>query len=252
MTAAPPDGAPLRVSRGPGPALSVAVLVLLAVLLGLGTWQLNRLAWKEDLLARIAALGASPAEPLTPVLHRIDQGLDVEFARAQTTCADIGRRVVYLYALHEGTPGWRPIVACRLNSGPHASILIDLGFRPGEPGGDPVPQPVSLQPGQPVIGILRRPAPETWFERLAPRRPSTDGERWLRRDIEGMARALGASNPAPLMLMLETPSGGPGLVRAPLPTGLSNRHLGYAITWYGLALALAAVYIAKRLRDRKA
>ena len=67
-----------------------------------------------------------------------------------------------------------------------------------------------------------------------------------------LAAALGAPNPAPLMLMLERPAGGPGLISAPLPTGVSNRHLEYALTWYGLALALAAVYIAKFLRDRKA
>jgi surfeit locus 1 family protein len=54
------------------------------------------------------------------------------------------------------------------------------------------------------------------------------------------------------MLVLEFPAGGPGLIASPLPAGLSNRHLEYAITWYGLALALASVYIAKLLRDRKA
>jgi surfeit locus 1 family protein len=231
--------------------LAAATALALAALLGLGTWQLQRLAWKQDLLARIAALAQAPAEPLDVVLHRIDDGRDVEFARVQVRCAEVAPRAVDLYALHDGRPGWRPVTACRLGSGPHASILVDLGFRPGEPGAPPVEQAVAFPPGQALVGVLRKPAPETWFEALAPRPPSADRRRWFRRDVAGMAAALGAPNPAPLMLMLESPAV-LGLTPSPLPTGVSNRHLEYALTWYGLALALAAVYIARLLRDRKA
>lgn len=246
-----PTGAPLHIRRV-SPALAATVGVAFLVLLGLGTWQLDRLAWKQDLLARIDVARTAPAQPLDVVLHRLDQDLDIEFTRVQVDCADYSGRIVYLYSLHEGAPGWRPITACRLTSGPNGSILIDLGFQPGEAGAAPSPQTLTLAPDTPIVGVLRRPSPEPWFERLAPRPPSADGRQWLKRDIPGMAAALGADNPAPLMLMLESPSGGPGLVASPLPVGLSNRHLVYAVTWYGLALALAAVYIAKLLRDRKA
>ena len=238
-------------SRALSKPLAVATAVSLAILLGLGTWQMNRLAWKQDLLARIAALAEAPAEPLSVVLHRIDDGRDVEFSRVQVECAETSARPVQLYALHEGAPGWRPVTACRLSSGPNASILVDLGFAPGEPGAAPADTTASLPVGQPVIGVLRKPTEESWLEALAPRPPSADGRQWFRRDITGMAAVLGAPNPAPMMLMLESPAA-PGLVASPLPTGLSNRHLEYALTWYGLALALAAVYIAKLLRDRKA
>ena len=231
--------------------MAVATLLALLVLLGLGTWQLERLGWKRDLLARIAALHDAPAEPLTVVLHRIADAQDVEFTRVQAQCAEVSAKVVHLYALHEGAPGWRPVAACRLTTGPHASILVDLGFAPGEAGAGPVDTAVTLPAGRPIIGVLRRPSPEAWFESLAPRPPSPDRRRWFRRDIAGMAAALGAPNPAPVMLMLESPAT-PGLTASPLPTGISNRHLEYALTWYGLALALAAVYIAKLLRDRKA
>jgi surfeit locus 1 family protein len=111
---------------------------------------------------------------------------------------------------------------------------------------------VTVAAGAPLTGVLRRPTQPTWFEQLAPRDPSPDRSRWFRRDIAGMGAALRVPNPAPVMLMLESPPGGPGLVRAPLPTDIPNRHLEYALTWYGLALALVAVYIAKLLRDRKA
>jgi surfeit locus 1 family protein len=68
-----------------------------------------------------------------------------------------------------------------------------------------------------------------------------------------MAAVLHAEAPAPVFLMLESPApSGPGPQPAPLPTDIPNRHLEYALTWYGLALALLGVYIAKLLRDRKA
>lgn len=231
--------------------LALAAAIALAILLSLGTWQLNRLGWKQDLMARIAALAGSPAQPLDVVLHRIEDGQDVEFTRVQVDCADPTPQTVQLYALHDGAPGWRPVLACRLGPRPNAAILVDLGFRAGEAGAAPVETQVDLPPGVPLVGVLRKPTPETWYEWLAPRAPSEDGRQWFRRDIVGMAAALGVPDPVPAMLVLETPAI-PGLTPAPLPTGLSNRHLEYALTWYGLALALAAVYIALILRDRKA
>src|SRR5690606_19800401 len=102
--------------RGSSLPLAAAAAAAFLLLLSLGTWQLTRLAWKEDLLHRIAALAASPAEPLNVVLNRLEDGRDVEFTRVQALCADFGPRVVHLYALHEGRPGWRPIVSCRLTS----------------------------------------------------------------------------------------------------------------------------------------
>lgn len=231
--------------------LAITTAAALAVLVGLGTWQLGRLAWKQDLLGRIAALADSPAQPLNVVLHRIADGQEVEFTRVQVDCAGYVEQPVYLYALHEGAPGWRPITACRLTSGRNASILVDLGFQPGEAAAPPTRTPVTLPPGAPLIGILRKPTAAAWWEGLAPRPPSTDGRQWFRRDVVGMAKALAAPNPAPVMLMLESPQAA-GLTSAPLPSGLSNRHLEYALTWYGLALTLAAVYIALLLRDRKA
>jgi surfeit locus 1 family protein len=67
-----------------------------------------------------------------------------------------------------------------------------------------------------------------------------------------MAAALQAPAPAPLFLMAET-STNPGwkaLEPAPLPARISNRHLEYAVTWYGLAAALLGVYAALLLKRR--
>jgi len=66
-----------------------------------------------------------------------------------------------------------------------------------------------------------------------------------------MAAALHAARPAPVTLMLERPAPEGGLPRpAPVPTNIPNNHLGYAITWFGLAAALVGVYLAMLFRRR--
>ncbi len=63
-----------------------------------------------------------------------------------------------------------------------------------------------------------------------------------------MARVLGADHPAPIFLMLESPAPKAGPVPAPIPPNIPNRHLEYAVTWFGLAAALLAVYLASLWR----
>jgi surfeit locus 1 family protein len=75
---------------------------------------------------------------------------------------------------------------------------------------------------------------------------------WYARDIPAMARALGVSDPAPVFMMLEAPAPkGLAPTPAPLPADIPNNHLQYAITWFGLAAALAGVYLASLWRRRQ-
>jgi surfeit locus 1 family protein len=68
-----------------------------------------------------------------------------------------------------------------------------------------------------------------------------------------MAKALKAERPAPTFLMAETATNPefPALLPSPLPAEISNRHLEYALTWFGLAASLAGVYVAVLWRRRK-
>jgi len=92
-----------------------------------------------------------------------------------------------------------------------------------------------------------------WMWRTLPDRasfvtPKNDlaGNHWYSRDVAAMAKALGATRPGPLILMAETSSNPewPALKALPLPAEIPNRHLEYALTWFGLAAALACVYAA--------
>ncbi len=216
---------------------AAATALGIAILIGLGVWQIQRLHWKEGLLARIAALQSAPPEPLDVVMRRAADGLDVDYSRVQADCPDIETTpYLRLYSVKDGFAGNRIIAACRLADGPYGAILVDRGF---------VAQGLKPTPGQtlstPIVGILRKGDARNLV--TPPDDPAQN--LWYGRDIAAMAGALGVSRPAPTYLMLEQPPpppGGPQI--APLPTDIPNNHLQYAITWFGLAVALAGVYLA--------
>jgi surfeit locus 1 family protein len=229
------------------------VLAGVAILCALGVWQLQRLQWKTALLQRIAALQVAPAEPLSVVLNRLADGRPVNFSRVVTACDGLGEREAHLYGLRTDGPGWREVSACRLASGPYGSILVDMGFSRQAGLQPPRGEPVTLPAGALITGVLRAPDPRPWFADLvAPPsgRRGADGE-FYGRDIPAMAAVVGAPRPAPVMLMLERPAAGPGLLPSPLPTGIENNHLGYAVTWFGLAAALVGVWIATIVAARR-
>ena len=276
-TSAAASPAPKRTRTRRGLSLFgwLMVLLALAVLLSLGQWQLQRKAWKEHLLARIAQLHDSPPEPLNVVFNRVRDGGELDFVRVVARCDGLGEHAVHLYAIRpDGSPGWRQVGACRLANAPYGAILVDLGFEDvpatsgGESTGMPVPgaEPVLLPTqGALITGVLRTPDPKAWYDGLlALALPgqaasgNTDphprpGASFFGRDIPAMAVALGAARPAPVMLSLESPRAGPKLTPAGLPTDIPNRHLEYAITWFGLAAALVVfVLVSVILRHRRA
>ena len=97
-----------------------------------------------------------------------------------------------------------------------------------------------------LVGVLRKPEVGN---RFSP--PNTPG-RWYTRDVTAMATVLKAPRPAPLVIMAETATNPDwkGLIPAPIPADIPNRHLEYALTWYGLAAALLGVYAAMLFRRR--
>ncbi|HEX2561708.1 SURF1 family protein [Phenylobacterium sp.] len=220
--------------------LTIATLISLAILIGLGAWQLQRLSWKQDLLDRITALENAPPIPAEQALARIARGEDLDFQRVRAVCPGLGRASwLELHAIHEGQSGVRLISACRLEAGPYRSVLVDRGFVLDIVSSRPPRDPAA---GEPVTidAVIRTPEAASAFA------AANTPRRWFRRDIADMAEALGAPAPAPVFLMAETSTNPEWLALKPLPvpSGVSNRHLEYALTWFGLAGALLAVYAA--------
>lgn len=227
--------------------LTVAVAIAFAILVGLGVWQLQRLAWKRDLLARIEASETAPGLPLADVLREAAAGEDVNYRKVVAVCPGLSTApYVELHAVMNGQMGSRLISACRLEDAPYGSILVDRGFVRDIISSRPPEAPDDTRPIG-VRGVLR--TPDEASSLAAKDDPAH--RRYYTRAIAPMAEKLGAENPAPWFLMAETSSNPEWLALkpAPAPVNVANRHLEYALTWFGLAAVLLGVYAAM-LRGR--
>jgi surfeit locus 1 family protein len=233
--------------------LTVAAAIGLAVLLGLGVWQLKRLAWKQDLLARIAALQHAPPRPVGEVLAHAARGEDVAFLRVSAACGQPAGQapIVFRYALRDGAVGWRLMGFCPLTEGPWSGIVLDRGLV-NRLAGQMAPTAQAFPAAQTVIGVLRAPGGHSSLE-AAPRR-AADGAVILQ-SVDAQALALVAgpgARPAPYYLAAETATpAAAGLTPAALPQDIPNNHFVYALTWFGLAGVLAwtwAAYVWRRMR----
>ena len=206
--------------------LTVATVVAFAVLCGLGAWQVQRLHWKQGVLARIEALKTAPALPLVQVLTAEAKPEDLAWTRVSVDCGDVGGPALPLaYGVRDGDVVWRAQAACAVLAGPYSLILIDRGVVPALTG-QVAPPPRAFDPPRHVVGVL------TPIKQLG-------GDR-----AEVLQRFPGRK-PAPLVLMAEQETPAPtGLTPAPLPAEISNRHLEYALTWFGLAVTLLFIYAA--------
>lgn len=230
--------------------LTIATLIALAILVGLGVWQVKRLAWKTDMLARIAALQNAPAQPLEAVLARATKGEDVEYTRVVVDCPGVETAGFdEIYAVIDGAMASRLVSPCPIQVSGFEAILVDRGYvLDSSVGRPPMGRPIGANS---VVGVLRkgdRNAPK--FD-APPAKPVSHPTgftpfKWYGRHLPSVARHLGVRQPAPYFLMAET-STNPDfklLVPKGLPTDIPNNHLSYALTWFGLALGLAGVYAA--------
>ena len=223
--------------------LTVLTAALLALLLCLGVWQVQRLHWKEGLIAAADAAAARPPAPLAQVLT---DG-DVEFRKAIIVCPGLASApFVELQSIHDGVAGVRLISACRPPEGGE-TLLVDRGFVADAVSARPPVQPSTLPTV--IVGELRRtPAPSAMA-------PPPANDRFYARDNAAMARALGVSGPVSSLSVFATTPTNPdwaALRPSAPPAAFSNNHLGYAMTWFGLAIALVGFYVAiLRRRSRK-
>jgi surfeit locus 1 family protein len=240
----------------PRRGLVMAGLVALAAflaLVALGTWQLERKAWKEALLAKLGErLAALPVPlPARAQWPQLDRERD-EFRRVEFPAELLHDREALVYgaasSLRAGPaagPGYAVFAPARLADG--GIVMVDRGFVPE--GRKDAATRAEGQVVGPVefIGVMR------WPEAASVHTPSADRAKnlWFARDSDAIAAAKGVQA-APFYVALEAPvpPGGwpqPARLRPKLP----NNHLHYAVTWYGLALALLAIFAAWAVRQRR-
>lgn len=254
MTARPRTGV-----RSYGPVWAgLIVLAAFAVLVSLGTWQLERKAWKQDVIATLEQRANSEPVRLPdagewPKLTPADN----EYRRVRFTATFDPAQEAYVYtngsALRKDVSGigYWVMSPARLPGG--GTVVVNRGFVPEslkEPGARPAMASGPLD----IVGALRWPEPPGLFT------PAGDPGRntWYARDHVPIAALKGwapGGALAPFYIEQESPVPAGG---APKPgrlvPHLTDNHLQYAVTWYGLALVLVGVagafWLSRRRVDR--
>jgi surfeit locus 1 family protein len=232
------------------PALLAAIGV--AILLALGFWQLERRVWKEDLIARVETRTRAPAAPIPAEAEwpTVSAERD-EYRRVRATGRFRHANEALVYAVLSEPKGrfsgqgyW---VLTPLELGDGGIVIVNRGFVPAERK-----DAATRKAGQPdgevtITGLIRMPEAGNFFT------PANDPARgaWYRRDPAEIAAAFKLARVAPFTI--DADAGAPGALPQGGETRLNfpNNHLGYALTWFGLAAALVGVFGAfawQRLR----
>lgn len=212
-------------------ALCVAWLAVIAGLLALGTWQVERRAWKLALIARVdAGLHAAPRP--APLVARRDDAYRRVFVSGRFLAVPDS----FVQAVTARGPGWW--VLTPLATGTGRIVLINRGFVAQRRATPPARAPVT------VTGLLRLTEPRGGFLR----RNAPAQDRWFSRDVAAIAARRGLGSVAPFFIDADAapatararpdqPIGGLTVVR------FTNNHLIYAITWYMLALMAGFAFV---------
>ena len=217
----------------------VVAFCALVVLLSLGTWQVQRKAWKEALIATVTERFAAPPVRLPPPAEwpRLDPSND-EFRRVAFSAEWLNDKEALVYTTGSSLradaagPGYWVFTPARV---PGGIVMANRGFVP-EGRRDPATRPEGQTAGPiDIVGVMRWPETPGLF--TPPGDPAKN--LWFARDPAAMAAAKGVGAVAPFYVEQESPSVPGGLPQVgKLQPSLPNNHLGYALTWYGLALVL--------------
>ena len=194
----------------------------LGVLLALGAWQVQRLSWKQGVLAEIdSRISAVPVALPQQISEEADKYLPVTVAGEMEP-----GEIHVLVSVKRIGAGYRIIQSFSTED---RTILVDRGFVPTTAkGAERLTGPME------VTGNLH------WPDEIDSYTPEADIEAniWFARDVPNLAAALGAE---PVLLIARSQSD-PNVTPLPVDTaGIPNDHLQYAITWFGLALVWAAM-----------
>jgi surfeit locus 1 family protein len=211
----------------------LATLIAVSILVGLGVWQIHRLHWKEHILAQIDASANAP--PIALVAGDTPALFTKVIAHGELRG---GRPAFYGAEVRDDRMGAQLVeVLDRVGAPP---LLVVLGWVPTDRG---VPHAVTGPID--ITGYIRLPETPGWLSAA----DDVEGLRFYTMNPAAIGRALGAPDAAPFMLVaLKTKLGAPPAPGAPeaaeaLPQP-ANNHLQYALTWFGLAGALIAVFVA--------
>jgi surfeit locus 1 family protein len=224
----------------PGVAATLFTLAAVVIMLGLGTWQVERLAWKNALIERIeSGLRAAPA----PLPAEIENPADWDFRRVSATGRFLHDHELDLAARSmNGQIGYQ--IVTPLKRGDGSLVLVNRGWVPLDKRA-PESRPEGLPDGTVTVeGVARVPAERGWMQ------PDNDpaANMWFWYDVPRMAAQVGqagagAGEPLPVIIEAgDAPNPGGFPVGGRTNVNIANNHLQYAFTWYSLAVTLIVIY----------
>ena len=221
--------------------LLFCILAGIAVLCGLGFWQLNRLAWKEEMIARVErGLSADP-KSIFETEQDMRNGQDIEYRPTFAEGRFLNDKEQHFFATHKGLPGYFIYTPLELADG--RILFVNRGH-----------VPMTLKPsnlrtdgqieGQVRISGLARSAPSEKPNSFVPNNDLTKNIYYWKSLPQMVGRSFDKMEIGVVRLFLDAdatpnnggyPVGGVTLIQFP------NNHLQYALTWFGLAGALLGV-----------
>lgn len=208
--------------------------VMLAGFLGLGVWQMQRLHWKLDLIERVdARIHANPV-PAPAFTTPVDRERD-EYTRVTVTGTYLNDDEVLIYTPSDFGPGYWVLTPLQRDDG--SIVMINRGVIPQQNA--EAAEFDRIDGETTVTGLLRMSEDKGW---LFSRDNNPDERLWYRRDIGSITQALGFDSAASYFIDEDLtqpgawPRGGMTVVQ------FRNAHLGYALTWFALALVVVAGY----------
>ncbi len=209
---------------------SVFIIFFILVFIGLGTWQIIRLNWKNNLILEIENSLKNPPVELT-------QSNKENFLKIKTSGSIDFDKQIYLYNLNEsGTPGFEVINPIMIGD---ENFLINRGWIPFEKKGV---EEINVFDQENIIGTLKLQGRKNIFK------PDNDLDEnyWFSLNREDILKFTG-KNFSKYIIYLD------GNYQLPRPkkitANISNNHQKYAITWFSLALSILLLYLYFRKKN---
>ena len=223
---------------------AVATCMAAAILVSLGVWQLHRLAWKEGLIAAIETRANAAPQPLPPVAEWPQlRPEDYEYRHVTATGTFEHGEETLVFRASGGTagkqPGYHVLTPLRLKSGGY--VIVNRGFIPLDRKDQSSRLAGLIQGETEVTGLMREPEARNFFT------PADDpaAGTYFTRDPGLLAKHFALAPAAPFSIDADgtrLPGGWPK--GGATERDFSNNHLSYALTWFGLAMALIGVFAA--------
>jgi surfeit locus 1 family protein len=231
----------------PGWIFHGAALAAFACLLALGTWQVQRLEWKEGLIASIEARMKSPPLPLADIEKQFRETGDVDYVPVSLSGRLVPQNDKFFLSTHQGQSGWNIYTPLELPD--QRIVMLNRGFVPYDYRDKGSATGQTSTAVLEITGLARNPL----AAKPSSLTPENDPGKniWYWKDLKAMASSAGVAQEKLLPFFVddwtEQAAGALPTTRTTI-VSLPNNHLQYAITWYGLAAALAGVWVLMTFR----